>query len=163
MVRGVSNARKGSKIPFFLFRPRLVCSSLLHLRSSWKVNSANYFALWTFSEVLHSPGPMQQGFSCGIGDWKLYVHTFSAKLAPNSQKCCGKLQICRKSTSRPSKFIQNSSPLGNKAGMTKTERGAMQHGRASSTYGIHPPRSIAWGCEPLYDVFVARYAHPCVR
>ena len=39
MVRGVSNAREGSKILTFLFRPRLVCSSLLHLRSSWKVNS----------------------------------------------------------------------------------------------------------------------------
>jgi hypothetical protein len=33
----------------FLFRTRLVCSSLLHLLSSWKVNSAN-FALTEFSE-----------------------------------------------------------------------------------------------------------------
>src|SRR5829696_349490 len=47
--------------------------------------------------------------------------------------------------------------------MTETERGAKQHGRASSTRGIHSPRSIAWGCEPTYGVFVARHAHPCVR
>ena len=40
MVRGVSNACEGSKILTFLYRPRLVCSSLLHLLSSWKVNSA---------------------------------------------------------------------------------------------------------------------------
>jgi hypothetical protein len=51
MVRGVSNPRKGSKIPTFLFRTRLVCSPLLHLRSSWKGCSANYFALMEFSEV----------------------------------------------------------------------------------------------------------------
>ncbi len=65
MVRGVSNAREGSKILMFLFRPRLVCSSLLHLRSSWKVFSVNYFALRTFCELsrygfsevhLHSDG-----------------------------------------------------------------------------------------------------------
>jgi hypothetical protein len=36
LVRGVLNAREGSKIPTFLFRPRPMCSSLLHLRSSWK-------------------------------------------------------------------------------------------------------------------------------
>jgi len=30
------------------------------------------------------------GFLSGIGDSKLCVHTFCAKLAPNSQKCCGK-------------------------------------------------------------------------
>jgi hypothetical protein len=42
MVRGVSNPREGSKILSFLIRPRLVCSSLLHLRSSWMVNSANF-------------------------------------------------------------------------------------------------------------------------
>jgi hypothetical protein len=42
MVRGVSSPREGSKILTFLFRPRLVCSSLLLLRSSWKVNCANF-------------------------------------------------------------------------------------------------------------------------
>jgi hypothetical protein len=36
LVRGVSNAREGSKILTFLLRPRLVCNSLLHLRSSWR-------------------------------------------------------------------------------------------------------------------------------
>jgi hypothetical protein len=50
MVRGVSNAREASKIRTFLFRPRLVCSSLLHLQSSLKVYSAN-FAFTEFSEV----------------------------------------------------------------------------------------------------------------
>jgi hypothetical protein len=35
MLRGVSKACEGSKILIFLFRHRLVCSSLLHLRSSW--------------------------------------------------------------------------------------------------------------------------------
>ena len=34
MVRGVSDPREGTKILTFLFRPRLVCSPLLHLRSS---------------------------------------------------------------------------------------------------------------------------------
>jgi len=62
MLRGVSNAREGSKILFFLFRSPPVCSSLLHLRCSWKVNAANYFALCAFSEGLHSRGPMRQGF-----------------------------------------------------------------------------------------------------
>ena len=47
MIRSVSNPREGSKMLTFLFRPRLVCSTLLDLRSSWKANSANYFALET--------------------------------------------------------------------------------------------------------------------
>jgi hypothetical protein len=42
MLRGVSNACEGSKILSFLYQPRLVCSSPLHLRTSWKVNSANF-------------------------------------------------------------------------------------------------------------------------
>ena len=50
-AQGVSNPPEGSKILMFLFRPRLVCSSLLHLRCSWKECSANYFALMEFSEV----------------------------------------------------------------------------------------------------------------
>jgi hypothetical protein len=70
---------RGSKILFFLFRTRVVCSS-------WKVDSANYFALCAFSEVRHSPGPMRQGFYVGMGDSKLCVHTFSAELAPKPQK-----------------------------------------------------------------------------
>ena len=36
MVRGVSNPCEGSKMLTFLYRPRLVCSSLLHLLRSWK-------------------------------------------------------------------------------------------------------------------------------
>jgi hypothetical protein len=56
LVRGVSNPREGSKILFFLFRPRLVCYSLLHLRRSGKVNSSN-FACMEFSDVhLHGDG-----------------------------------------------------------------------------------------------------------
>ncbi len=51
MIRGVSNPREGSKILSFLFRSRVVCSSLLHLLLSCKVNPANYFALCAFSEV----------------------------------------------------------------------------------------------------------------
>jgi hypothetical protein len=39
VIRGVSSPREGSKILKFLCRSRLVCSSLLHLQSSWKVNS----------------------------------------------------------------------------------------------------------------------------
>ena len=50
LVRGASNACEGSKILTLLFRPRLVCSSLLRLRSSWKVNSEN-FAITEFYEV----------------------------------------------------------------------------------------------------------------
>ena len=36
LVRGVSDPCEGSKILCFPFRPRLVCSSLLHLRSLWR-------------------------------------------------------------------------------------------------------------------------------
>jgi hypothetical protein len=36
LVRRVSIPREGSKILTLLYRPRLVCYSLLHLRSSWK-------------------------------------------------------------------------------------------------------------------------------
>ena len=42
MLRGVSSPSEGSKILSFVFRPRLVYSSLLHLRTSWKENSANF-------------------------------------------------------------------------------------------------------------------------
>jgi len=42
MLRGVSDPREGSKILFFLFEPRQVCSSLLHLRSSGEVNIATF-------------------------------------------------------------------------------------------------------------------------
>jgi hypothetical protein len=56
LVRGVSDPRKGSKILFFLFRPRVVCYSLLHFRRSGKVNSSN-FACMEFSDVhLHGDG-----------------------------------------------------------------------------------------------------------
>jgi hypothetical protein len=47
MVRGVSRAHEGSENLTFLFRSSLDCGSLLQLRSSWKANSANYFALET--------------------------------------------------------------------------------------------------------------------
>jgi hypothetical protein len=40
--RGVSTPREGSKILTFLFRPRLVYSSLLHLLSSWKRSSPKF-------------------------------------------------------------------------------------------------------------------------
>jgi hypothetical protein len=101
MVRGVSNACEGSKILSFLFRPRLVWSSLLDLRCSWKVDSANNVALCVFSEVLHGTGPMRRGFLYGFGIWKLCVHTFPVKLALNSQKCCEKQEICRKKDAQP--------------------------------------------------------------
>jgi hypothetical protein len=39
MVRGVSSPREGSKILSFLFRTRLVCYSLLLLRSTWNRHS----------------------------------------------------------------------------------------------------------------------------
>jgi hypothetical protein len=48
LVRDVSSPREGSKILSFLLRPRMVCSSLLRLGSSWKENSANYFAIIEF-------------------------------------------------------------------------------------------------------------------
>jgi hypothetical protein len=50
MVRGVSTLQEGSKSLTFLFRPPLVCSSLLHLRSAWKILSAN-FGFTEFYEV----------------------------------------------------------------------------------------------------------------
>ena len=85
MVRAVWDPREGSKIQTFLFSARMVCSSLLHLRSV----ILDYFVMCASSEVLHRPGPMRQGFLFDIGDSKLYVHTFSAKLAPNSQNTAG--------------------------------------------------------------------------
>jgi hypothetical protein len=42
LFRVVWNPREGSKILTFLFRSRLVCSSLLDRRCSWKVNCANF-------------------------------------------------------------------------------------------------------------------------
>ena len=54
-VRGVSNAREGSKFLTFLFRTQVVCYLLLHLRSSWKENSANYFSLTVSLEVHMGP------------------------------------------------------------------------------------------------------------
>ena len=42
IIRGVSNPCEGSKIRSFLFRTRLVCSSLLHFLSSWKVDSQKF-------------------------------------------------------------------------------------------------------------------------
>jgi hypothetical protein len=108
LLRVVSDPREGSKILIFLSRPRLVCSSLLHLRSSWKVN-AKKFTLCAFSEVLHSTSPMRQGLLCGIGDWKLCVRAFSAKSAPNSQLMLRKtLNMSKKRRSDPkihSEFI----------------------------------------------------------
>jgi hypothetical protein len=45
--------------------------------------------------------------------------------------------------------------------MTETERDAKQLGRASSTCGIYSPKSIVWGYETMYGVFVARQARAC--
>ena len=42
LVWGVSDPREGSKILIFLFPPRLVCCSLLHLRSAWKKGSPKF-------------------------------------------------------------------------------------------------------------------------
>jgi hypothetical protein len=42
MVRGMSNASEGSKMLTFLFRSRLVCYSLLHLRGSGKECSKKF-------------------------------------------------------------------------------------------------------------------------
>ena len=42
MLRGMSDPREGSKILTFPFRPRLVCSSFVHLRSAWKVISQKF-------------------------------------------------------------------------------------------------------------------------
>jgi hypothetical protein len=55
-----------------------------------------------------------------------------------AEKLCKTTNMSKK-TPGPSKFIQDSSPLSNKVGMTRTKHGAKQHGRASSTCGIHPP------------------------
>src|SRR4029453_12407353 len=52
MIRVVSNTCEGSKILSFLFRSSLVCSSLLHLQCSWKVNFPRAgFRLTEFFEV----------------------------------------------------------------------------------------------------------------
>jgi hypothetical protein len=41
-IRGVSDPHEGSKSLSFLFRTQLVCSSLLHLRSSFKPNCPKF-------------------------------------------------------------------------------------------------------------------------
>jgi hypothetical protein len=53
MIRRVSNPREGLKNQTFLFRSRLVCNSLPHLRRSWNVNCAN-FRFTEFSELRHA-------------------------------------------------------------------------------------------------------------
>jgi hypothetical protein len=54
--------------------------------------------------------------------------TFSAKFTPNSQKWCGKQEICPKRDAQPSKFIADSPPFGNKTGMRASARDAKRHG-----------------------------------
>jgi hypothetical protein len=73
---GVSNACGGSKILTFLFRSRLVCYSLLHLRGSWKVNCANYFAMTEFYEVRELP-------LCSEA-----LTALGHKLVPQTSICC---------------------------------------------------------------------------
>ena len=82
MVRGVSHSCQGSKILTFLFRSRLVCSSLLHLRSSWKVNSAN-FRYTEFSEVHGS----------GEGTAAKPQCSRAARCRPSSGAACGSLNV----------------------------------------------------------------------
>jgi hypothetical protein len=48
--QGVSDPCEGSENLTFLYRLRLVSYSLLHLRSSWKVNPASFIST-EFSEV----------------------------------------------------------------------------------------------------------------
>jgi hypothetical protein len=60
MVRGMSDPREGSKILSFLFRSPLVCSLLLHLRSSCKVNCANFAARVQYAHLT-----ARIGHSCG--------------------------------------------------------------------------------------------------
>jgi hypothetical protein len=73
----------------------------------------------------------------------------SAKLAPNSQKCCRKQETAEnkkhveKETLRHSKFIADSSPLSNKAGMRESVR--QRNTGASSLYGKYAPTVIAGG------------------
>src|SRR5215211_929039 len=51
MIRGVSEPCRGTKILTFLFRSSLVCSSLLHLRSSQNLPSAKFGCSRQFSEA----------------------------------------------------------------------------------------------------------------
>jgi hypothetical protein len=66
-----------------------------------------------------------------------------------------------KETPRHSRFIGNSSPLGNKAGMTEAERGAKQHGRASALCRETPPGRIARHLELVYGAPVKVCASVC--
>ena len=52
-IRGVSHPHEVSKMLTFPFRPRLVCSSLLHLRSSQKVNSRKFDLARAAAPCLH--------------------------------------------------------------------------------------------------------------
>jgi hypothetical protein len=51
------------------------------------------------------------------------------------------INIVEKETPRPSKFIADSSPFGNKAGMRETK----SHTEALVLCGENPVRGIAWG------------------
>jgi hypothetical protein len=82
--------------------------------------------LCAFSEGLHSPGPVRQGFLCGIADSKLRIYTFSAKFAPKSQKCCGKQEICQKGRPDARNSLRIHPPIGIEASMRSD---AKQHER----------------------------------
>ena len=73
MVRGVSIPREGSKVLTFLFRPRLVCSTLLHLRYAWKVYSTKSdFQLRSSRKFVSSEGMVT---------WQMRPATRADKLA----------------------------------------------------------------------------------
>ena len=76
IVRGVSNACEGSKILSFLFRPRLVCSSLLHLRSSWKVNSQKFVQPWPTARFLGNNTSRKYATSVTLVRYGYYMATW---------------------------------------------------------------------------------------
>src|SRR5215204_6037476 len=133
MLSGVSHPCEGSKILTFLFRPRLVCSSLIHLRSSWKVNSAR-----TTSPCAPSPkfriGPVLCGrVSYGVSEIGCTAYIYSVRSwLPTLKNAAKNKKYLGKKMPRPSKFIADSSPLGNK---TRGKHVTQSNTEASSIYG----------------------------
>jgi hypothetical protein len=75
------------------------------------------------------------------------------------------INMSKKETPRPSKFIADSSPAGKKAGVRRVHD-TKQHGGIVPLQK-NPPRGIAWGKESVYGALIASTgdgpASTCIR
>src|SRR5918992_1873389 len=93
--QGCEEPSRGLEEPIFpLLAQTSVQSSLRHLRSLWMVNSANYFALCVFSEVLHNTGLLCGRVAYGVSEIGSSVCIHSLRVT-NWQKRC-EIQLKRR-------------------------------------------------------------------